>query len=95
MPDFLEELHRVVAGPDVGVFIHLEGDLLAVTGSVLGQLADQRRSAAPRLRRLIVMPTLGQPEPQRALLFFGERLKEAKADHRHPSSAALSSSRWL
>src|SRR5512133_2590393 len=83
VPDFFEELHCAVAGPAVGVFIHLQGDLLAVAGGVLGELTDQRHGTAARLRRFIVMPTIDQPKPQRALQFFGEPLKEAKADERH------------
>jgi hypothetical protein len=72
--NFLEELHSLVASPDIGVLVDFESDLLAVSRCVLRQLADQRSGPTSHLRRLVVVPALGQPEPQHVLLFSRQLL---------------------
>jgi hypothetical protein len=49
--DLRQEGDGAISGVDVGVFVHLEGDLLAVTPRILSQLADHGGCAPRELRR--------------------------------------------
>ena len=58
--DLLEELDGVVGGADVGVLVHLQGDLLPVALRVLGELADQRGRATASPGVVVVQPSASQ-----------------------------------